>query len=121
MPDHVSTLEELKQTVAAFAEEREWVQYHSLKNLAMSISIEASELMERFQWVDNPESNKLVDDSSARQAVEDELADVVIYALQFANRANIDLSDAIERKMGINAIKYPIDKSKGRSDKYDTL
>lgn len=119
MADHVSTLEELKQSVAAFAEEREWIQYHSLKNLAMSISIEASELMERFQWVDNPESNTLVDDGDARQAVEDELADVLIYALQFANRAGIDLSQAIERKMAINAAKYPVEKSKGKSDKYD--
>jgi len=121
MPDHVSTLEELKQTVAAFAEEREWVQYHSLKNLAMSISIEASELMECFQWVDSPESNKLVDDSSARQAVEDELADVLIYALQFANRAEVDLSQAIKRKMAINAEKYPVEMARGRSDKYDSL
>ncbi len=121
MPDHTATLEELKQSVAAFAEEREWIQYHSLKNLAMSISIEAGELMERFQWVDNEASNMLVGDADARLAIEDELADVLIYSLQFANRAEIDLSNAIKRKMAINAEKYPVEKAKGRSDKYDSL
>ena len=95
MPEQTATLEELKQSVAAFAEERDWIQYHSLKNLAMSISIEAGELMERFQWLDNTASNTLVGDAAARLAIEDELADVIIYSLQFANRADIDLSQAI--------------------------
>lgn len=120
MPDDTKTLGELKQSVAAFAEERDWNQFHSLKNLAMSISIESAELMECFQWVDNAASNVLVDDVDARQAVADELADVLIYAMQFANRAEIDLSQAIERKMAINASKYPIETSKGNSDKYDS-
>lgn len=121
MPDQTATLEELKQSVAAFAEERDWIQYHSLKNLAMSISIESGELMERFQWLDNAASNTLVGDAAARLAIEDELADVLIYSLQFANRAEIDLSQAIKRKMAINAEKYPVEKAKGRSDKYDSL
>ena len=121
MPDHTATLEELKQSVAAFAEERDWIQYHSLKNLAMSISIEAGELMERFQWVDNEASNTLIGDADARRAFEDELADVIIYSLQLANRAEIDLSQAIKRKMAINAEKYPVEKAKGRSEKYDSL
>ena len=121
MPDQTATLEELKQSVAAFAEERDWIQYHSLKSLAMSISIEAGELMERFQWSDNAASNTLVGDAAARLSIEDELADVLIYSLQFANRAEIDLSQAIKRKMAINAEKYPVEKAKGRSDKYDSL
>ena len=121
MPDQTATLEELKQSVAAFAEERDWIQYHSLKNLAMSISIEAGELMELFQWSDNAASNTLVGDAAARLAIEDELADVLIYSLQFANRAEIDLSQAIKRKMAINADKYPVEKARGRSDKYDSL
>jgi len=121
MPDHATTLEELKKAVAAFAEERDWIQYHSLKSLTMSISIEAGELMERFQWVDNTASNALVCDAEARLAVEYELADVLIYSLQLANRAEIDLSQAIKRKMAINAEKYPVEKAKGRSDKYDSL
>ena len=77
--------------------------------------------MERFQWVDNTASNALVCDAEARLAVEDELADVLIYSLQLANRAEIDLSQAIKRKMAINAEKYPVEKAKGRSDKYDSL
>ena len=121
MPDQTATLEELKQSVAAFAEERDWIQYHSLKSLAMSISIEAGELMERFQWSDNAASNTLVGDAAARLSIEDELADVLIYSLQFANRAEIDLSQAIKRKMAINAEKYPVEKVRGRSDKYDSL
>ena len=121
MPEQTATLEELKQSVAVFAEERDWIQYHSLKNLAMSISIEAGELMERFQWVDNAASNTLVGDAAARLAIEDELADVLIYSLQLANRAEIDLSRAIKRKMAINAEKYPVEKVRGRSDKYDSL
>jgi len=121
MSDQTATLEELKQSVAAFAEERDWIQYHSLKNLAMSISIESGELMERFQWLDNAASNTLVGDAAARLAIEDELADVLIYSLQLANRAEIDLSRAIKRKMAINAEKYPVEKAKGRSDKYDSL
>jgi len=121
MPDNTTNLGNLKQTVATFAEERDWEQFHSLKNLAVSISIEAAELLERFQWMDNAESNTVVEESAGRQSIEDELADVVIYALQFANRAEIDLSDAIARKMAINAEKYPIEKSKGKSEKYDSL
>jgi len=121
MPDQTATLEELKQSVAAFAEERDWIQYHSLKSLAMSISIEAGELMELFQWSDNAASNTLVGDAAARLSIEDELADVLIYSLQFANRAEIDLSQAIKRKMAINAENYPVEKVRGRSDKYDSL
>lgn len=121
MTDATTTLGALKKSVAAFTEERDWAQFHSLKNLAMSISIEAAELMEPFQWVDNAESNEVVQSADALQPIADELADVVIYALQFANQSEIDLSEAIARKMAINAEKYPIGKSKGKSDKYDSL
>ena len=77
--------------------------------------------MEHFQWVEGSESQVLMRDDEKRSAIEEELADVVIYALQFANNADIDLSNAISRKMKINAGKYPVEKSKGKSDKYDIL
>ncbi len=121
MSDSVTTIDELKRSVSAFSEERDWQPFHSLKNLAMSLSIEAGELMEHFQWVECSEAGDLIADDSSRSAIEEELADVVIYALQFANGAEIDLSNAIRRKMEINARKYPIEKSKGKSDKYDAL
>ncbi len=121
MPDSIVTIDALKRAVAGFADERDWSQYHSLKNLAMSISIEAGELMECFQWADSPESNRIVDSRKGRQRVEEELADVVIYALQFASQADIDLSEAVTRKMAVNAQRYPVGKAKGRSEKYDAL
>ncbi len=121
MNDSETTIEELKQAVAAFSAEREWQPFHSLKNLTMSISIESGELMEHFQWSDGSDADDLMNDTRKRIAVEEELADVVIYALQFANRAEIDLAEAIGRKMAINARKYPVDQSKGRSEKYDSL
>ncbi len=119
MPDEPCTVESLKQTVAAFANDRDWEQFHSLKNLSMSISIEAAELMECFQWVEGPDSNAVSQAGPGRIPIEEELADVVIYALQFANQSGIDLSDAIRRKVAINASKYPIEKSKGKSDRSD--
>ncbi|OUW19467.1 MAG: hypothetical protein CBD18_00795 [Opitutales bacterium TMED158] len=120
MSDRDTTLEVLKQSVADFSAEREWEPFHSLKNLAMSIAIESGELMERFQWTDVVEADASMSAAKQREAVEAELADVVIYALQFANRANIDLSDAIRRKIALNAEKYPVERSKGNSRKYDS-
>ena len=121
MLDSETRIDELKRAVAQFASDREWEPFHSLKNLSMSIAIEASELMERFQWLENSESDKGIDNSDERTAIEEELADVFIYLLQFANRADIDLASATQRKLELNAEKYPVEKSRGRSDKYDTL
>ncbi len=121
MSDETTTIEELKSKVKAFSEERDWQPYHSLKNLSMALSVEASELLEHFQWVEGKEAQALLDDEAKRTAIEEELADVVIYCLQFANGAEIDLATAIRRKMEINAQKYPIDKAKGSSNKYSEL
>ena len=121
MLDSQISVDTLKQSVAQFASDREWERFHSLKNLSMSIAIEASELMERFQWLENAESDKGVDNPEERIAIEEELADVFIYLLQFANRAGIDLATATRLKLELNAQKYPVEKSRGRSDKYDAL
>lgn len=116
MNDAKTTIDNLKLKIKQFMDEREWRQFHSPKNVSMSIVREASELMEHFLWCDNNESFDEVE--KKRIAVEDEIADVAVGLLNFCTIANIDLNQAIERKLEKNRAKYPIDKSKGRSEKY---
>jgi len=122
LADATTTLGEIKARVLAFAKERDWEQFHAPKNLSMALAAEAGELMEHFLW-DTPESSrtKVTDDAARREKIEEELADVVIYALEFANMTGIDVAAAIERKMAQNAAKYPVEKAKGRSVKYTEL
>jgi dCTP diphosphatase len=103
--DATATIDELKALVDRFVEERSWKSFHSPKNLAMSISIEAAELMEHFQWT-NPEATdgSLSHDSPVAQ----ELSDVIAYSLALANVLGIDLSRALESKMARNRLKYPV-------------
>ena len=101
----------LMDEIEAFTVERDWDQFHSPANLAKSIAIEASELLECYQWDDNADPD----------AVEEELADVLNYCLQLANKLNLDPIEIVRKKMKKNALKYPVEKSKGRSDKYDQL
>lgn len=121
MSDRTTTLEELKAKILAFARERDWEQFHSPKNLSMAISAESAELMEHFLWASPQNSKKLLEDDELRRKVEEELADVIIYALEFANIAEIDVSSAISTKMRINAKKYPVEKAYGKSSKYTEL
>ena len=121
MNDSTATVSTLKQQVHAFAEERDWLQFHSPKNLSMALAAESGELMEHFLWTDSPASHERAADAKRRADIEDELADIVIYALEFANVTGIDLAAAIEAKMVQNAAKYPVEKAKGRSDKYTEL
>lgn len=114
-------LGELKQRVLAFARERDWEQFHTPKNLSMALAAEAAELMENFLWMTPEDSLQAVNEPDRRTNVENELADVVIYALQFANRTGIDLATAIREKMAQNARKYPVEKARGRSEKYTEL
>lgn len=119
--DSSTTLSEIKTRVLAFARERDWEQFHAPKNLSMALAAEAGELMEHFLWATPEASRSVVDDPSKRRKIEEELADVVIYALEFANMTGIDVAAAIETKMAANAAKYPVEKAKGRSDKYTEL
>jgi NTP pyrophosphatase (non-canonical NTP hydrolase) len=121
MTDSSTTLADLKARVLAFARERDWEQFHAPKNLSMALAAEAGELMEHFLWATPEESQAVAKDPAKRRKIEDELADVVIYALEFANIAGMDVAAAIERKMADNAKKYPVEKSRGRSDKYTEL
>ena len=104
-------LETLMNQILAFNEERDWDQFHSPENLAKSISIEAAELLECFQW--GPDANPA--------AVEEELADVLNYCLLLAGKLHLDPVDIVRKKLAVSAEKYPVDKCRGRSTKYDQL
>ncbi|AOS44821.1 MazG nucleotide pyrophosphohydrolase domain protein [Lacunisphaera limnophila] len=121
MTDETATVSELRERVLAFAREREWVQFHTPKNLSMALAAEAGELMEHFLWAESRDSGAVLADPKKRSQIEDELADVVIYALEFANIGGIDLAKAIETKLAQNAAKYPVEKARGRAVKYTEL
>src|SRR5438132_4095235 len=108
MNDSRKTVQELKDEIRKFMEEREWQQYHTPKNMSMQIANEAAELMEPFMFVESSQSMQELE--AKRQAVENEVADVAICLLNFCLRTNIDLAQAIENKMKLNAQKYPIEK-----------
>ena len=110
--DEQTTVSELRQLMAQFVAERDWGQFHSPKNLAMSMAIEASELMEHFQWLTNEQSAEI--DAAVRHEVGEELADVVCYAMSLANSLDIDIASAVFQKMEKNRLKYPVDKFRGR-------
>jgi NTP pyrophosphatase (non-canonical NTP hydrolase) len=119
--DENTTLGTLKTEVLAFARARDWEQFHSPKNLSMAIAAEAAELMEPLLWVTPEESRAVMNRPDKRAALQDELADIVVYCLEFANQTGIDLSTAITAKMARNAEKYPVEKARGRSEKYNEL
>ncbi len=114
MKDTDTTLAELKELVRDFRDRRDWEQFHTPKNLSMSIAIEAAELMEQFQWLTPEESRRLRDDEASLARLAEELADVLIYALSLANALDIDISTALADKLGKNAEKYPEDEYRGR-------
>ena len=111
-----TTVAELREIVRRFVDERDWRQFHSPKNLSMSLAIEAAELMEHFQWIDIDESRRIAGDPSKVAAAGEEIADVLCYILALANELNLDLSAALRDKMVKNAVKYPAEQSRGRYD-----
>ena len=121
MKDADTHLQEIKDRVLAFAKERDWEQFHAPKNLSMAIAAEAAELMEHFLWQSPEASHSDMKAENLRSRVEEELADVFIYAIEFANVTGIDVATIIDTKMNRNAEKYPVEKAKGRSVKYTEL
>ncbi len=112
-------LDELTLKIVEFRDERDWKQFHSPRNLAASISIEAAELLEIFQWSSD---DTLAEDVEKRHAeIEEELADVLIYALLLANDTGIDVTEAVLNKLAKNDLKYPAEKATGSSKKYTEL
>jgi dCTP diphosphatase len=116
MSDVSTTLAELRDVVRRFVEERDWRQFHSPKNLSMSLAIEAAELMEHFQWIDIAESRRAGADPAKLAEIREEIADVLCYLLALANELDIDLATAVRDKMVKNAAKYPAALSRGRYD-----
>jgi NTP pyrophosphatase (non-canonical NTP hydrolase) len=112
--DDRTTMAQLRQLVRAFVEARDWRQFHTPKNLSMSLAIEAAELMEHFQWLTPEESRGVAGDSVRLAEVADELADVVCYALALANELDLDVAAAVHAKMIKNERKYPADEFRGR-------
>ena len=121
LTDSTACIAELKNRILAFARERDWEQFHAPKNLSMALAAEAAELMEHFLWASPEKSREIACDPAKRQMIAEELADVVIYALEFANSTGLDVAGAIEDKMAANARKYPVEKARGRADKYNEL
>ena len=112
----MKSLEELNHDITTFRDKRNWKQFHTPKNLAISISIEAAELLEIFQWT---EADMNLD--TKRERIEEELADVLIYCGLMADVMGMNVDEIITRKLQINEMKYPIEKSYGKSDKYTEL
>ena len=113
MPDPIDSLDDLRQRIRAFAEARAWERYHTPKNLVMALSVEASELLEPFQWLTPEQSRQL--SAEQHEAVRQEIADVLIYLTRLADLLDIDLLDAAADKLAINARKYPIEKAHGNA------
>jgi NTP pyrophosphatase (non-canonical NTP hydrolase) len=106
-------MEDLIKEIIAFRDARDWEQFHNSKDLAIALNIESSELLELFLWKGNEEVNK--------DKLKEELADVFMYALLLANKHELNIIDIVREKIKINNEKYPVDKAKGKSDKYDQL
>ena len=104
--------------ILSFRAERDWERFHTPKNLAVSLSLEASELLEQFQWTDPPRGSV---PEELRPALEQEVADIAIYLALFCHDQGLDLRRAIERKLELNRQRYPVELARGRSTKYDKL
>ena len=109
-------LSELRDALRQFASERDWNQFHSPKNLAIALCVEAAELLEHFQWLSETESTVMPPER--REQVRHEMADVLLYLIRLADKLNIDLAAAAAEKIQLNADKYPIDKARGNAKKY---
>jgi dCTP diphosphatase len=115
----MSDLTDLRHTLRQFAAERDWDQFHSPKNLAAALSVEAAELLEHFQWLTEEQSRNLAPEAKAKVA--DELADVLIYLVRTADKLDVDLIAAARDKIARNAQKYPVEKARGSMKKYTDL
>jgi NTP pyrophosphatase (non-canonical NTP hydrolase) len=113
------SLRELREALRTFAAERDWDQFHSPRNLATALAVEAAELLEPFQWLTEEQSRDLPPET--RSAVEEEMADVLLYLVRLADKLDVDLAAAARAKILKNAEKYPVAKARGSSRKYDAL
>lgn len=114
------TIDELRTAVRSFVDEREWDRFHSPKDLAVGLAVEAGELLENFQWKD-PGRDELRADPDAADRIRDEVADVVIYALLLSDALGVNLAEAVMAKLEKNARKYPVERARGKAAKYSEL
>ena len=118
MSDENMLIQELKNKIKKFVQERDWEKFHSPKNLSMSLSIEVAELMEHFQWVTIEQSKEIINNPIEKEKIQDEIADIAVYLLNLCNVLGVDMSEAITTKLKKNGEKYPVDLVKGKSHKY---
>lgn len=111
--DSKTTIRDIKDAVQAFCEDRDWDQFHNPKDLVIGVLTEAAELLEQFRFLSEEESVGLLEDPAKREKIEHEVADVAIFLLRFAQRFDIDVADAIGRKLKKNAERYPVEKARG--------
>jgi NTP pyrophosphatase (non-canonical NTP hydrolase) len=119
MTKSTDNLETLRVRLAEFAAERDWEQFHNPKNLAMALAGEAGELLEHFQWLTFALAARLP--QAARAEVALEAADVLLFLVRLCDKLDIDLAAACEKKLALNAKKYPVDKARGKATKYNKL
>jgi NTP pyrophosphatase (non-canonical NTP hydrolase) len=117
----MTDLEDLTRRICAFRDERDWRQFHTLRQLIVSLNLEAAELLELTQWRSDAEIDALPADPAAREELCDEMADVLMYLLLAADMAGIDLAEAVRGKLVKNARKYPVERARGNRDKYSAL
>jgi NTP pyrophosphatase (non-canonical NTP hydrolase) len=115
-PESRSDLTELRDLVRQFVNERDWDKFHTPKNLAIALSVEASELLEPFQWLVSGDKDEI--DETKLTAIRHEMADVLVYLVRLADKMEVDLFQAVLGKMALNRAKYPADKVRGDSRKY---
>lgn len=119
MPDDQTLISELKVKIKQFCEVRDWDQFHGAKELVVALIIEAGELLEHFRWKTPKEVEKMFSNEGKREEIGDEMADVLYFLLRLSQKYNIDISEALNRKIEKNDKKYPIEKAKGSSKKYN--
>jgi len=112
-------LTRLRDRLRDFASARDWIQFHSPKNLAIALSVEAAELLEHFQWVSDNDSLNMPEEKLSK--IDEEIADVFLYLIRLADMLKIDLIKAADRKIEVNSQKYPVKKSRGSAKKYTEL
>ncbi len=111
-------VDKLKKYLEDYAQARDWEQFHNPKNIAMALSVEASELVEIFQWLSESQSSKVAQDSELKNKISHELADIITYAVLMGKYLDINIASALENKLQHNAEKYPVDKARGNAKKY---
>jgi len=112
-------IDKIRKRLSKFAEERNWDQFHSPKNLSMALAAEAAELLEIFQWLTEKESREIINDEKEMSLIKEEIADIAIYLVRIADKLDVDIEKAVFKKIAANEKKYPIELAKDNAKKYN--